>query len=105
MTGTITCQFEDEELGIEAELEIDYDATPGSPGQKYDRFGDPGTPPKPCEMEITDVRIVSEHKLDTHTLRRLRARANIWIYGHGYDDVYETCWEDVTAQLEDHPCR
>lgn len=105
MTGTITYQYEDEELGIEAELEIDYDATPGHPGQQCDKYGDPGNPPEPGELEITEVRIVSEHGLDPYPLARLRARANFWIYGKGYDDVCEECWEDVTNQLEDHPCR
>ncbi len=105
MTGTITYQYEDEELGIECELEIDYDATPGRPGQKYDRYGDPGNPPEPGEMHITEMRLVSDHGLKPHEATRLISRAGGWMYTHGYDEICALCWEDVTAQLEDNPCR
>ena len=102
MTGTITYPYEDEELGLEAEFEIDYDATPERPGEKWDKYGDPGNPPEPAEMEITEVRICGEYDLSAPDLVKLRARGSAWIYGKGYDDVCQDCWEDVEEQLEDH---
>lgn len=39
----------------ELEVEIEYDYTPGDPGCRTLRNGDPGWPPSPPEIEITNV--------------------------------------------------
>lgn len=96
MTGTIEYEYEYEVLQLTATFEIDYDAAPGRPGRKYDRFGDPGSPPDAPEMEITGVRFISGTPAD----ETARAPGIAHIDGAGHDDVVALCWEDVNLQME-----
>lgn len=92
MTGTIEYEYEDEELGLNATLEIDYEATAGRPGKKYDKYGDPGNPPEAPEMEITGFRLVGLPLDESEPHSRFRKRLTAHVFGA--DVVRDLCWED-----------
>jgi hypothetical protein len=57
MRGTYNWEYEEDGLNIEGTVE--YCLTPGDPGCRTFRNGDPGYPPDPPEIELYDAIITS----------------------------------------------
>jgi len=62
-----TYYYEDAQ-GDEIAVELEYCASPAVPGTMYDRYGDPGSPPEPAQLEIENLPECLESERDAIVL-------------------------------------
>lgn len=65
----------------EIEITVEYTYEPGCPGQMYNRFGDPGDPPEPAEVDILSVTDNDGNKIELTDSERQRVEERLYEEG------------------------